>query len=556
MSHPPATPKPAPRRTALRAAVCAFGLAAVLVSAIGPPAQEPTAEAASHEARPNGSIWVSTAVVASATTWEWTHTNLWRCDARLGCDDSAGIGPPSAVRGATTSTTCDPLPRAATAGAAYSAGCGGHKPGSSGWKFTGHDTANTGQRVDGSALYSCPTETHPISDPAECGDWQACGSNRVPNAAKTACRPCPSGQQPTLDGEDCETPTCPTGQHRHGAGACQADHPPRVGPDCATGLTSDVTVTWTYHDNSGNDVQGSKICGPSGGGGGGGGGGGPDGSVCAARQTQVWPYGKRWTYPYAIRYVSTGVPTPGNRVQTPTPLSVRHGHVWAPRVLPSNGASIARSGAPTLNVEAWLGLDFTGEDRFVYWQYHGANSVQARAQTYYNGFFVRCATVVVRHAGAGWRLVNLALADEEAATSGTGRGRRSFELAAQPVPDPSKPSGFSAYDAWDVWVEFTAARGTPWPGCHHASWFIHTTSSTSGATARLGVTSGWRPYAATDSRHQQSCGWTVKRWTAIPVEVTDCPDTPAHDHDPGGDEPFGPGDTAKGPHRHCAMPGV
>ena len=551
MSRPPATLKPMPRRAALRAAVCAFGLAAVLVSAIGPPAQERTAEAASHEARPNGSIWVSTAVVASATTWQWTHTNLWRCDARLGCDYSAGIGPSAGdVYGATASTICDPLPRAATAGAAYSAGCGGHKPGSSGWTFTGHDNANTGQRVDGSALYSCPTETHPISNPADCGDWQACGSNRVPNAAKTACRPCPSGQQPTLDGEDCETPSCPTGQHRHGTGACQANHPPRVGPDCETGLTADVTVTWTYHDSSGNDVRGSKVCGPPGGGGGG--GGGADQTVCAATQTLYWPFGKSWTWGRALGAVSTAV-VGRTRIQTPTPLSEAHGHVWAPLVIPSNGASIGRSGAPTLEVEAWLGLDFTGEDRFVFWQYHGANSVQAFAQTLSGGQFVTCATVVVRHAGAGWRLVNLALADEEAATSGTGRGRRTFALAAQPVPDPSKPSGFSAWDAWDVWVEFVEDRGEPWPACDRAAWFG---AAPSDDNYRLGVTSAWRPRAEGHPWREHGCGWTVKRWTAIPVEVTDCPDTPAHDHDPGGDEPFGPGDTAKGPHRHCAMPGA
>lgn len=133
-----------------RAAVCAFGLAAALVAAVGPPASERPAEAASHEDRPNGSIWVSTPVVAGATTWEWTHTNLWRCDEAV-CN-GGGIG--AGRRGGTESTSCNP--RAATAGAAYSAGCGGHNPGNSGWVFTGHDNANTGSKVDGSALYSWP----------------------------------------------------------------------------------------------------------------------------------------------------------------------------------------------------------------------------------------------------------------------------------------------------------------------------------------------------------------------------------------------------------------
>ena len=531
--------------------MCAFGLAAVLVSAVGPPSQEPAAGAARHEDRPKGEVWVSASVVRAETTWEWEHVNLWNC-AALTCDNTAGVGTEAGGRRNDKTTIPSCRPRTGTERAAYSEGCRGHNAGQSGWRFVGHvmcvvggvrvhhnetgwetrcaasgAVKRTGAQVDDSARYSCPVLTVTVSDPAHCGDWSECTGNTVPNAAKTACAPCTAPQRPSNDGETCVTPSCPDvdgqPQHRHGAGACEAAHPPRVGPDCEAGLTSEVTVTWTYHDNSGNNAQGSKICGPPDSGGGGGGGAGADMSVCAVTQTRIRPYGKVYTYPRVLRAVSSGVVS-GRRVQTPTPLHSTLGQRWAPRVIPSNGASIGRS-SPTLTVEAWLGLDFLNADRPVYWaaRYDGqANSISAAAYAVNSsGVQVGCGTAVIRHAGAGWRLVNLALADPEAATSGTGRGRRSFELAAQPVPDETQPSGFSAWDAWDVWVEFPAARGEPWPACHRSAWFAANLSDT-----RLGVERGWRPYPEGDGRRVRSCGWTVKRWTAIPVEVTDCPDTP------------------------------
>lgn len=533
-------------RAGLRACLCAFGLAAVLVSAIGPPAHERAAEAARHEDRPKGEVWVAASVVSSETTWEWEHVNLWRC-GRSRCDNSYGHG---TGRGGSnpTEVTTSCRPRWGTESDAYAEGCKGHQVGQSGWRFVGHVMCEvggvkvhhketgwetrcaasgaekqTGKQVDDSARYSCPVLTVTVSDPAHCGQWSECTGNTVPNAAKTACTPCTAPQRPSLDGETCVTPSCPDvdgqPQHRHGTGECEAAHPPRVGPDCEAGLTAEVTVTWTYHDSSGDNAQGSKICGPPDSGGGGG-GGGADLSVCAATQTRIRPYGKVVTYSKVLSAVSSGVVS-GRRVRTPTPLNETYGQVWAPRVIPSNGASIGRSGTPTLNVEAWLGLDFLNEDRPVYWsaRFDGqANSISAAFwRVNSSGVQVGCGTAVIRHAGAGWRLVNLALADPEAATSGTGRGRRTFELAAQPVPDETQPSGFSAYDAWDVWVEFPAARGEPWPAC-----------------------TGWRPYPEGDARRVRSCGWTVKRWTAIPVEVTDCPDTP-----PDADGV-----------RRCVLPGV
>ena len=550
-------------RAGLRACLCAFGLAAVLVSAVGPPAHERAAEAA-HEDDRAGWVWVSASVDRSATTWQWEHVNLWRCGA-LTCDNSAGHG---TGRGGSnpTEVTTSCRPRAGTDTAAESEGCGGHQVGSSGWRFVGHVMCEvggvkvhhnetgwrtrcaasgaekqTGKQVDGSARYSCPTVNGAISDTAHCGTWSECTGNTVPNSTKTACTPCTAPQRPSNDGETCVTPSCPDvdgqPQHRHGTGACEADHPPRVGPDCEAGLTAEVTVTWTYHDSSGNNAQGSKVCGPPDSGGGGG-GGGADMSVCAATQTRIRPYGKVYTYPRILSAVSRGAVS-GQWVQTPTPLSETYGQVWAPLVIPSNGASIGRAGTPTLNVEAWLGLDFLNADRPVYWaaRYDGqANSISAAAYALNSsGVQVGCGTAVIRHAGAGWRLVNLALADPEAATSGTGRGRRTFELAAQPIPDETQPSGFSAWDAWDVWVEFPAARGEPWPDCHRSAWFTANL-----ADARLGVERGWRPYPEGDGRRVRSCGWTVKRWTAIPVEVTDCPDTP-----PDADGV-----------RRCVLPGV
>ena len=540
-------------RAALRACLCAFGLAAVLVSAIGPPAHERAAEAAHEDDRP-GWVWVSASVDSSATTWQWTHRNLWRCD-RGRCNDSAGIGPSSgARRGATDFTDCEP--RAATQGAAFSEGCGGHNPGNSGWTFTGHDDAHTGQRVDDSARYSCPVLSVAISDTAHCGDWSECTGNTVPNSTKTACSPCGANERPSADGETCEIQDCPDtadgqSQHRHGTGDCEADHPARNGPDCDPSLTADVTVTWTYHDASGDNATGSKVCGPIGDGGGGGGGSSAAQRRCA-RNSREYPFGKYWGYRQLFRTGASEV-VGSERVSTPMPHQ-RGGNrwPWQPAVRPASGLAAEPGGG--LAVEIWRS-DYTAADRPAGWaQFRAAHIGAATTGIWEQGLegttsggqavWAACGEVRVQAAGSGWRLTNLTL-DGGGATSGTGLGRMSWQGVR--AADPSKPAGVAAWQAWTITAVVYENTGEPWPSCHRLRiiWRAE--------TAAGGYAAGSRPAGASSAR---ACQWTVKIWRAVPVEVTACGGTPAHDHDPGDDEPFGPGDTQTGPHRHCAMPGV
>ena len=626
-SHPPAALKPMRPRTGLRAAVCAFGLAAVLVAAVGPPAHEREAEAASHTPRSPGEIWVAT--TAGAATWQWTHTNLWVCN-RAVCNDSAGIGQGSARRGATASTTCAPLPRAATESAAYAAGCNGHKPGNSGWRFTGHDTANTGSKVAGSALYACTVTPNqePVSDPADCGDWAACSSTTVPNAARTGCVPCPSGQEPDpgdrdscraacspssqhrhgsgecednhrygAAGPDCPTPItetvvlnwtyhtaakenatgtktctppelpipdCEDGQHRHGAtGACGPDHPYGWGgPVCATDLTEDTTVEWVYHNAAGADTDGEKICPkpdiPLGG------GGGqttvsPQGSApCNAVQRRVYPFGKSHTWGSQLSKVAS-ITVGGRTVHTPTPAQRDPGKatfretadLWIPRVGPRGGADAAPAGGgrQEFTVTQWLGGHYTGADRPAGWQSdttggpHGGGIIQAPTVTS-GGGLVSCGSVRIRHSGAGWRLVNLALADPEAATSGTGRGERTFTVTG--LIDDAEPAGYAGYDEWQIIAELDPRVGEPWPFCTRAE--TATTRHPEGTTqqqpaetlsrgrglAYLGLQAGWqnadgdyprfpgwRPAGGYISS-TRACGWTVRIWSAVVVRLDPC----------------------------------
>ena len=559
-------------RAGLRAAVCAFGVAAALVSAVGPPARESPAEAAHEDDRP-GEVWVSASVVTSETTWQWEHVNLWTCWPGPLCNDSAGIG--SGTAGVNASETTDCQPRAANEGAAERRGCEGHNAGGSGWAFVGHvmcvvggvrvhhnqtgwearcaaDGAEkqTGKQVDGTAVYSCPV-VGAVSAPAHCGDWSECTGNTVPNSTKTACSPCGANERPSADGETCEIQDCPDtadgqSQHRHGAGACEPDHPPRNGPDCETGLTSDVTVTWTYHDASGNNATGSKICGPIGGGGGGGGTSSRADDRCA-RNDRIYPYGKYWNFRRLIGAVSSEVVN-AERVPTPTPLArAGNGWPWHLAARPSGGLALAPGG--DLAVELWRS-DYTGADKpGVYWQSSTGGGIQRQALEVAtvggSVVWAACGTVTIAASGSGWRLTNLALSDPEAATSGTGLGRFSWQGVT--VADRSQPAGVATWQEWTITAIIHSNVKAPWPTCFR--WRIQRRAE----TAADGYVAGVRP---SGNASERACQWKVKVWGAIPVEVTACAGTPAHDHDPGDDEPFGPGDTIKGPHRHCAMPGV
>ena len=571
--------------------MCAFGLAAALVAAVGPPAQEPPAEAASHTPRDPGQVWV--AATAGPATWQWEHVNLWRCDETTCSSDLAGSGASGDFN------TSDCQNRAATAAAA--GGCGGHSAGG-GWSFRGHvmcysaqgdavpssprgstnwpaacagRTRVTGSKVDGSALYACTATGAPVSDPADCGAWSSCSSTTVPNAARTLCVPCPSGQEPDPGDRDscrvrclggqqhrhgsgecednhrygaagppcptgntqpvtltwtyhnaakenatgtktCGVPRCPDGQHRHGAtGACGDDHPhgPR-GPVCATGLTVDTTVQWVYHNTAGADTDGEKICPRAGSGGG---GGAPQGVDCAATQNLVRPFGKVRNFPKALYDAS--LDEVRANAATPHPLSSPAAAPWLPRVQPA-GPVDAAAGEP-FEVAAWI-ADFTGADRPTGWTRSG-RFVQQPGEvipTWQPGSeiykTVTCARVTVAHAGAGWRLTNLALADPEAATSGTGRGRRTFTAAG--LVDDTKPAGFAAYDRWTVTVELAQSVGAPFPPCTFSAWFL--ASGGTNADPRLGVTAAGTARPAANPH--RSCSWTVTLWDAAVVRLNPC----------------------------------
>ena len=561
--------------------MCAFGLAAVLVSAVGPPSQEPTAEAARHEDRPKGEVWVAASVDSTATTWEWEHVNLWNCAALI-CDNTAGVGTEAGGRRNDKTTIPSCRPRTGTERAAYSEGCRGHDAGDSGWDFVGHvmcligdvmvhhnetgwetrcaasgAVKRTGAQVADSALYSCPG-VGAVSDPAHCGEWSECTGNEVPNEAKTACTPCGANERPSTDGETCEIQDCPDtadgqSQHRHGTGACEADHPARNGPDCDPSLTSDVTVTWTYHDASGDNATGSKVCGPIGDGGGGGGGSSAAQRRCA-RNSREYPFGKYWGYRQLFRTGASEV-VGSERVSTPMPHQ-RGGNrwPWQPAVRPASGLAAEPGGG--LAVEIWRS-DYTAADRPAGWaQFRAAHIGAATTGIWEQGLegttsggqavWAACGEVRVQAAGSGWRLTNLTL-DGGGATSGTGLGRFSWQGVR--AADPSKPAGVAAWQAWTITAVVYENTGEPWPSCHRLRiiWRAE--------TAAGGYAAGSRPAGAASAR---ACQWTVKIWRAVPVEVTACAGTPAHDHDPdpGGDEPFGAGDTIKGPHRHCAYAGV
>lgn len=520
--------------------------AAVLAAAVGPPANETPAEAASHSQRPNGAVWVPDSVTAGASTWEWEHVNLWECTARI-CTPSTVVAEVGAGKFGDKKTS-DCQNRGADAAAA--GGCGGHSAGG-GWAFRGHvmcyaggdtpahavpssprtgtamppgcsgQTRVTGSQIAGSAQHSCPG-VGTVSDTAHCGAWTACGSGNVPNAAKTSCEPCPAGQRPTNDRESCETPTCPTGQHRHGAGACEADHAHgSTGPPCPSGLTADRTVTWTYHDASGNNAAGSKICAAEDSGGGG--GGGADRSACATWSRQLNAYNHGFA---GMRRAAGSYTRGGARIATPMPWSARGGNQWPwqPSVIPSAGVWLSSDG--TMTAANW-GSDYTGEDRPGGWQDDGGRIRKVSWATS-GGGLVSCSAITIANTGSGWVLGNITLADPEAATSGTGRGRRTFEGAT--VTDPGATARFSAYETWTVTVSMgdwgQAAR---LPLCTRAeaeaisyAW----SQRREPITARLGLRIEWRPDGAANARAPgrrpaanpaRSCSWAITVWQAVAV---------------------------------------
>ena len=244
-------PRRADRR---RAALALTGLALALGAALWQPGGGQRAEAA-HTSNPKGHYWTDGAVT---TTRLWFHVNIWTqpCTGR-GCPQ-----PPVVTdRSHCTLRGTDP-------DNVDSDGCGHSRDD---WSWGGHGGCVT---VDGNRHchnddmgqiehFCVGGSASTVTAAAHCGTWTACENGTLTGSdPPTGCTPCAEGLVPNADWSACGPPDCESGKHRHGDGACEDNHPPEVGPDCETGLTAEVTVTWTYHNAAGDNTGGSKICGP------------------------------------------------------------------------------------------------------------------------------------------------------------------------------------------------------------------------------------------------------------------------------------------------------
>lgn len=368
--------------------------------------------------------------------------------------------------------------------------------------------------------------------------------------------PCPSGQEADPDNPDrCRVRSCDRGKHRHGTGECKDDHPhTSVGPGCDPAVTADTTVRWVYHDSSGNDTDGSKICGP------------PespnrdDGRTCqtfvdgectnwvttpppanlshCAATARTYPYRKTWGYPHALS--QSGDPARRSRVghagyrenyyvySSSTPLrSGPDNRLWRPQTVPASGVVDAIIGEP-FQVAHWAGGAWDGADMPDGWRLSSSWQTNTEGRSVYgpDGRIVKatsgCARVYIAHAGTGWRLLNLVLEDDDPddgqtpATSRAGYGRRSFTPASK--TDPDETAWYVAEESWNVSVSLDRSVGAPYPACHPNAWF----SPSSTAENRLGVTASWTISSTTwadDDLPTRSCGWTVTFRARIPLAV-------------------------------------
>ena len=217
-------------------AVLAASASAAALLAAAPPGPV-LADHVDTSSRP-GYIW--TVGTSSHTTWkEGTHTNNWECvlapgarwcqDGKIAPDPGQGLSSTraggKAYAGDTGKSSC-PLIRPPVDD---DAGCGHTNRG--GWEYTGHSS----MRKDGTPdIYRCNLPGHPTNHGSyvddlhtECSMWVA-------------------------------LPECSDGQHRHGSGACEADHEPDL--VCPAVVTVAVTLTWEGHDSDGNDVTKTLDC--------------------------------------------------------------------------------------------------------------------------------------------------------------------------------------------------------------------------------------------------------------------------------------------------------
>lgn len=176
-----------------------------------------------------------------------------------------------------------------------------------------------------------------------------------------------------------------------------------------------------------------------------------------------------------------------------------------------------------------LGLGLHREDRPGGWQDDGGGRIRKVSYAAGSGGgLVSCSAITIANTGSGWVLGNITLADPEAATSGTGRGQRTFEGAT--VTDPGATARFSAYETWTITVSMGDwGQADRRPLCTRAE--AEAISSTWAQrrewnTAHAGLRIEWRPSGAANARAPgrrpaanpaRSCSWTITVWQAVAV---------------------------------------
>ena len=488
---------------------------AAVVAVVGPPGGEPEAEGQDE------STQIRVTGTTSGWTYEFLHTNTYTCRlaAPTPCTASGGI---TTSDGRTGTTSCSP--RFGTSGEAHDEGCKGH-PVIGTWRYTGHATAETGTKPQGTCTSGSMTKT--VASQEECFFVVDCTGDQIANTAGTECvdRPPPPTTQP-------EAPTTTE--------AAQTTQPPTTQPPSTTDPPGQRCLV--YIDGVCNQWQPVEQSVGSG-------GTSPCNNRVRAsvnyRRPKVWSFrsaqgkvARAWDL-IAREWVSipaTPFMVPGGGLR---------GRPWSPLMQP--GFLSVRPGGD-VTVPARRQYDFTGADlpdgmvrgqswlhvpdptdprgrRRVY-DYDGTILTGGWSGTRYTGrTYGRggCAAVTVRSTGAGWTLENVTLADDEAATSGAGRGELTFEGVR--ITDPGQPARLSAWEEWDVTVELYPEVGEPWPPCTPAE----ITAFSAGEAARnrqrfyawSRPQTGWRPTGDASAR---SCAWSTRIWSATLIRITDCPD--------------------------------
>ena len=197
-----------------RLGLCVLAALSALSAVVAQPAGPPPVFAV-HESNPAGQIW--TAGTAEYSTF--IHTNKWECigKARIkpgsgtteygGCDEhtlgESGITLADRPHGTVRTVTCE------VSTANPNDGCG--HTGNNRWHWVDgpyHAQPNAGKTGSRQCTVPGHTPVH-IGDNAaaeHCGVWADCTTG-IPNAARTSCVPCPTGQVPNAARSSCVTDT-------------------------------------------------------------------------------------------------------------------------------------------------------------------------------------------------------------------------------------------------------------------------------------------------------------------------------------------------------------